>query len=73
MEIFKFGHFTYVAVPVSEASNAAQALKIANKHFKKAYSRLMIRQGSTHKDTLYFEEKKGYKKVWIVCTKGRMI
>ena len=70
MEIFKQGRYTLIAVPQSEVANASEALKAANNHFKRSYSDLVVTEGSTNKDKLYFEIKKGYKKIWIVQTKS---
>lgn len=59
---------TYVAI--SKDHTKDKALTEANKHFKVSKSRLACGDGWIKKDTLYFDEKRGAKKVWLVWRKS---
>lgn len=66
MEIFKNGTKAYVAIYKTEASSA-EALTIANKHFKTRKDDLEIQSGTIKGDTLTI----GKGKVWVVSRKER--
>jgi hypothetical protein len=60
---------SYVALDLS--IEKSKVLTLANKYFKTTKDRLVSTYGWVKNDTLYFEEKRGAKKVWLVSRKPK--
>ena len=60
---------TYVTVDVKTPKD--DAAKMANSHFKVSKDRLASDYGWVKDDTLYFEQKRGAKKVWLFWRKTK--
>ncbi len=58
---------TYVTVDLKETKDKAKTL--ANKHFHVNKDKLAVSYAWVKKDTLYFEELKSGKKVWLIWRK----
>lgn len=67
MEIFKSGRRTFVTVFKTEA-NKAEAVKIANKHFKVKLENLEVENGFVEGDdlTIFYPFQKKKSNVWVV-------
>lgn len=60
---------TYVTVDLEIPKD--KAITLANGHFRISKDRLASDYGWIKKDTLYFEEKRGAKKVWLFWRKSK--
>ena len=70
MEIFATeDNRTYVTVDITIPKD--RAITIANEHFRISKDRLASGYGWIKKGILYFEEKRGAKKVWLFWRKSK--
>ena len=67
MEIFKDGRTAFAVIPKKDAKKA-EALKIANRHFKTATEKLEVRTGYVEDNALYLG---GDNSVWIVTRREK--